>query len=120
MAHEHLDESVEMYLKSICELADGAELVPISALAQRLTVSIVSATEMVHRLGKRELAEHTPYRGVALTAGGKLRALRVIRRHRLAEDDRTVSRVSQANSWLDELPSNSTPKPSAIRLTNAK
>ncbi len=85
MAHEPFDESVEMYLKSICELADGDGLVPISALAQRLAVSIVSATEMVHRLGKRGLVEHTPYRGVALTAEGKLRALRVIRRHRLWE-----------------------------------
>ena len=85
MAHEPFDESVEMYLKSICELADGAELVPISALAQRLAISIVSATEMVHRLGKRGLVEHTPYKGVALTAEGKLRALRVIRRHRLWE-----------------------------------
>lgn len=85
MAHEPFDESVEMYLKSIYELADGDDLVPIAALARRLAVSIVSATEMVHRLGKRGLVEHTPYRGVALTAEGKLRALRVIRRHRLWE-----------------------------------
>jgi DtxR family Mn-dependent transcriptional regulator len=85
MAHEPFDESVEMYLKSIYELADDSELVPISALAQRLSVSIVSATEMIHRLGKRDLVEHTPYKGVALTATGRLRALRVIRRHRLWE-----------------------------------
>jgi DtxR family Mn-dependent transcriptional regulator len=85
MAHEPFDESVEMYLKSIHELAGGDDLAPISALAQRLAVSIVSATEMVHRLCKRGLVEHTPYKGVALTAEGKLRALRVIRRHRLWE-----------------------------------
>ncbi len=85
MAHEPFDESVEMYLKSICELADDSGLVPISALAQRLAVSIVSATEMVHRLVKRELVEHTPYKGVTLTTEGRRRALRVIRRHRLWE-----------------------------------
>lgn len=85
MAHEPFDESVEMYLKSIYELADESGLVPISALAQRLAISIVSATEMIHRLGKRELVEHTPYKGVALTVEGRLRAVRVIRRHRLWE-----------------------------------
>jgi len=85
MAHEPFDESVEMYLKSVYELAGDDNLAPISALAQRLSVSIVSATEMVHRLNRRGLVEHTPYKGVALTDDGRLRALRVIRRHRLWE-----------------------------------
>ena len=86
MIHESFDESVEMYLKTVCELAAGGEdLVPISALAKRLSVSTVSATEMVHRLCERGLLEHTPYKGVALTREGKQRALRVIRRHRLWE-----------------------------------
>jgi len=86
MIHESFDESVEMYLKTVYELAAGGEdLVPISALAKRLSVSTVSATEMVHRLCERGLLEHTPYKGVALTSDGKQRALRVIRRHRLWE-----------------------------------
>ena len=86
MIHESFDESVEMYLKTVCELAAGGEdLVPISALAKRLSVSTVSATEMVHRLCERGLLEHTPYKGVALTPDGKQRAFRVIRRHRLWE-----------------------------------
>ncbi len=86
MIHESFDESVEMYLKTVCELAAGGEgLVPISALAKRLSVSTVSATEMVHRLCEKGLLEHTPYKGIALTQDGKLRALRVIRKHRLWE-----------------------------------
>lgn len=86
MIHESFDESVEMYLKTVCELAGGEnDLVPISALAKRLGVSTVSATEMVHRLCERDLLRHTPYKGVALADGGKQRALRVIRRHRLWE-----------------------------------
>jgi len=86
MIHDSFDESVEMYLKTVCELASGGDdLIPISALARRLRVSTVSATEMVHRLCERGLLEHTPYKGVTLTAEGKARALRVIRRHRLWE-----------------------------------
>ena len=85
MKHESFNESVEMYLKTVSELAGGGDLAPISALAERLGVSTVSATEMVHRLGEKGLLDHTPYKGVALTEDGRRRAQRVIRRHRLWE-----------------------------------
>lgn len=85
MKNEAFSESIEMYLKTVSELADGEELVPISALAERLGVSTVSATEMVHRLKTQDLLEHLPYKGVSLTARGGRRACRVIRRHRLWE-----------------------------------
>ena len=85
MKHESFNESVEMYLKTASELAVAGELAPISALAERLGVSTVSATEMVHRLGEKGLLDHTPYKGVALTEDGRRRAQRVIRRHRLWE-----------------------------------
>ena len=85
MKHESFNESVEMYLKTARELAANDGLAPISALAQCLGVSAVSATEMVHRLGEQGLVDHVPYRGVTLTEAGTLRAHRVIRRHRLWE-----------------------------------
>ena len=86
MIHDSFDESVEMYLKTVFELKDGeTDLVAISRLAKRLAVTTVSATEMVHRLSERALMNHTPYKGVALTEEGRMRALRVIRRHRLWE-----------------------------------
>ena len=83
--HEPFDASIEMYLKTASELAVENELVPISTLAERLGVSTVSATEMVHRLCDRHLLDHTPYKGVALTSDGDRRAHAVIRRHRLWE-----------------------------------
>ena len=67
MKHEPFNESVEMYLKTASELAVGDGPVPISALADRLGVSAVSATEMVHRLCDQGLLDHTPYKGVTLT-----------------------------------------------------
>lgn len=85
MKHEPFNESVEMYLKTASELAVGDGPVPISALADRLGVSAVSATEMVHRLCDQGFLDHTPYKGVTLTADGDLRAHRIIRRHRLWE-----------------------------------
>jgi DtxR family Mn-dependent transcriptional regulator len=78
-------ESTEMYLKSIFELGNQGEPVPISGIAQRLGVSSVSANEMIKRLAERDMVVHTPYKGVELTQTGKQRAIIVMRRHRLWE-----------------------------------
>lgn len=77
--------SAEMYLKTIAELAEPGKLVAISSLAERLGISPVSATEMVHRMQKKGLLKHEPYRGVALTKTGRRIALATLRRHRLWE-----------------------------------
>lgn len=86
MKHEPFNESTEMYLKTIIELAEEEEApVPISALAERMGVSNVSATEMVHRLEKQGLLEHAPYKGVNLSDIGRQRATAVIRAHHMWE-----------------------------------
>jgi len=86
MKHESFNESTEMYLKTISELAEKEDSpVPISALAERMGVSNVSATEMVHRLGKQGLLQHTPYKGVSLSGNGRLRATAIIRSHHMWE-----------------------------------
>lgn len=79
-------ESAEMYMKTICELTTEAEVVPISTLADRLGISPISATEMVHRMRESLLVEHKRYKGVHLTKSGRTKALAIIRRHRLWED----------------------------------
>ena len=78
-------ESTEMYLKAIGELTADDPLIPISTLADRLGISAVSATEMIHRISAQGLVEHKPYKGVLLTKDGRRRAMIVIRRHRLWE-----------------------------------
>ncbi len=83
--HESFNESTEMYLKTIRELSIDNDLIAISALARRLEVSTVSATEMVHRLEEHKLVEHTPYKGVQLTGIGCQHAAEIIRSHRLWE-----------------------------------
>jgi len=78
-------ESEEMYLKTIAEISRHGNLVPVPNIAERLRISTVSASEMVHRLQDRGLLEHTPYKGVRLTADGWDRAGGILRRHRLWE-----------------------------------
>ncbi len=78
-------ESIEMYLKSICELETSQSPVAISQLAQRLGVSSPSTIEMVKRLAEQDMVTHTPYKGVELTEKGRNRAHNILRRHRLWE-----------------------------------
>jgi DtxR family Mn-dependent transcriptional regulator len=85
MRHDSFNESTEMYLKTVSELAVRDEPVAISALADRLGVSPVSASEMVHRLRDGGLVDHRPYKGIILTADGRQQADGVIRSHRLWE-----------------------------------
>jgi DtxR family Mn-dependent transcriptional regulator len=83
MSLPHLSESTEMYLKAMAEL--GNRDVAIARLAERLSVTHVSANEMVHRLGEQGLVAHTPYKGVNLTKKGREVACNVLRRQRLWE-----------------------------------
>lgn len=85
MKHEPFNESTEMYLKTVSELAPAGEMVAISALARRLGVSTVSATEMIHRLQDQDLVEHVPYKGIHLTGEGQRLATEIERSHRLWE-----------------------------------
>lgn len=84
MSSKPLSESTEMYLKAMVELGDH-DTVTVSRLAERLSVSPVSANEMVRRLGELGLVSHTPYKGVALTTKGHDVAVNVLRRQRLWE-----------------------------------
>lgn len=80
----HLSESTEMYLKAIVE-ANNGDVVAVSRLAERLSVTPVSASEMIRRLGEQGMLEYKPYKGVALTEKGREAACKVLRRQRLWE-----------------------------------
>lgn len=77
--------AVEDYLKAVYKLQQHAPAVSTTDLAAELDRSAASVTNMVKGLAERGLLEHTPYRGVSLTASGELTALRIIRRHRVLE-----------------------------------
>jgi DtxR family Mn-dependent transcriptional regulator len=77
--------SVQNYLKAIYTLQENQASVTTSALAQYLDISAASATNMVKKLARLKLANHSPYHGVQLSARGEKMALEVIRHHRLIE-----------------------------------
>lgn len=78
-------ESVQNYLKAIYTLQEREETVTTSALAEHLHISAASATNMVKKLAREGLVDHSPYHGVQLTKPGSKLALEVIRHHRLIE-----------------------------------
>jgi DtxR family Mn-dependent transcriptional regulator len=84
MTIHHLNESIEMYLKTMLEMGDRQPLM-IPRLAERLGVTPVSANEMVRKLGEMGLSSHVPYKGVTLTEKGSELARNVMRRQRLWE-----------------------------------
>ncbi len=77
--------STDHYLKAIYNLGGQEDRVPLSSLAEDLSISIVSANEMVRKLVRREMVSYEPYKGVTLTPKGLTQALVVTRRHRLWE-----------------------------------
>jgi DtxR family Mn-dependent transcriptional regulator len=82
---EPLTESIQHYLREIYKLAQGGGRVSVTALARAQSVSPASASAMVKKLAALKLADHAPYRGIALTPAGERVALEVIRHHRLLE-----------------------------------
>jgi DtxR family Mn-dependent transcriptional regulator len=86
--HDHdLIDTREMYLRTVLELEEEG-VVPLRArIAERLGQSVVTVSETVARLDRDGLLTiaNGGDRRVALTAVGEELAMRVMRKHRLAE-----------------------------------
>jgi DtxR family transcriptional regulator, Mn-dependent transcriptional regulator len=78
-------QAVEMYLLTIYRLGRSVAPVRPARLAQRLGVSPASVAQMLKRLEKDGLVSRTEELAADLTPEGKLRALALVRRHRLWE-----------------------------------
>ena len=82
-----LSDTVEDYLKIIYHLSGGEGRVSTGQIAEELTVSPASVTDMVQRLAVEDppLLDYRKHQGAALTEAGKKAALETIRHHRLLE-----------------------------------
>jgi DtxR family Mn-dependent transcriptional regulator len=80
-----LSESMETYLITIARLRVDGQPVPLSQLAEVLSISPVSVNEMCRKLQDQGFAVYQPYKGVLLTPEGEQRAYYILRRHRLWE-----------------------------------
>jgi DtxR family Mn-dependent transcriptional regulator len=79
---------VDDYLKAILELGGPAEeRVTGNSLARHLGVRAASVTGMLQKLAaqKPPFVKYEKHHGVRLTAAGKMRALEILRHHRLIE-----------------------------------
>jgi DtxR family Mn-dependent transcriptional regulator len=74
-----------MYLVTIARLRMDGKPVPLSQLAEALSISPVSVNEMCRKLQDQGLVVYRPYKGASLTLEGERRAYYILRRHRLWE-----------------------------------
>jgi DtxR family Mn-dependent transcriptional regulator len=84
-AHTHFDESTEEYLESIYRLEREGDGVTTSGLAIDLGVAPASVSGMLKKLATDGYIEHRARGEAKLTEKGHAIALRIVRRHRLAE-----------------------------------
>jgi DtxR family Mn-dependent transcriptional regulator len=90
MTHHIIDDSNEsgqMYLITIARLIeDGCpEPIPISDIANQMSVLPVSVNQMIRKLEETGLLNYQPYKGVELTSRGVEIASRTLRNRRLWE-----------------------------------
>ncbi len=95
-----ISESEQMYLITIARLIEGGqpEPVPLSDIAEGMSVLPVSVNQMVRKLEGEGLLHYLPYKGVELTSKGKTIAFRTLRNRRLWE----VFLVDHLNVFLEE------------------
>ncbi len=77
--------AMEDYLKAAYTLEQEGGPVTTLRLAEALSLSGPSVTNMIKRLNDLNLVVHNPYHGISLTPSGRSVALEVIRHHRLLE-----------------------------------
>jgi DtxR family transcriptional regulator, Mn-dependent transcriptional regulator len=83
--HSDLIDTTEMYLRTIYELEEEG-IVPLRArIAERLHQSGPTVSQTVARMERDNLVHVLGDRHLELTAEGRARATRVMRKHRLAE-----------------------------------
>lgn len=80
-----LSQTEENYLKAIYLLCETQETTPTTVLAQHLSTTPASVTDMIKRLHDKGWVVHIPYKGVSLTEKGSNYALQTIRKQRLWE-----------------------------------
>lgn len=80
-----ISRAMEDYLKAIYQSASDDERVSTTRLADKMSCSAASVTNMLQKLSELKLVLYEPYQGVSLTPAGQNVALEIVRHHRLIE-----------------------------------
>lgn len=95
-----LTTAEENYLKAIYHLSDGGKKsVSTNDIAAEMNTKAASVSDMLRKLGEKEVIEYRKYYGLQITETGKRHALQTIRKHRLWE----VFLVEKLNFAWDEV-----------------
>ncbi|HEX3049635.1 MAG TPA: metal-dependent transcriptional regulator [Aggregatilineaceae bacterium] len=78
-------EAIEDFLKAVYLLQQEHARVQTSMLAEALSITPPSTTEMAKKLARANLITHELYKGVRLTPTGERVAIEIVRNHRLIE-----------------------------------
>lgn len=80
-----MSPSKEDYIKVIYNLSNNNSIVSNKDIANKLSISAASVTDMISSLVKEDMVDHFPYKGVQLTETGIKTANQLIRKHRVLE-----------------------------------
>jgi DtxR family Mn-dependent transcriptional regulator len=95
-----LTTAEENYLKAIYHLSDGGKKsVSTNDVAGAMKTKPASVSDMLRKLGEKEVIEYRKYYGLHITEEGKKQALQTIRKHRIWE----VFLVEKLNFAWDEV-----------------
>lgn len=78
--------AVEDYLERILELINTKGYARVVDIAQSLSISQASVTNMIQRLDAEGLLKYEKYRGLVLTTAGETLARNITERHQLLTD----------------------------------
>ena len=78
--------AAEDYLEQILELINTKGYARVVDIAERLSISQASVTNMVQKLDAEGLLKYEKYRGLALTTAGEELAKNITHRHQLLSD----------------------------------
>ncbi|GAB6070048.1 metal-dependent transcriptional regulator [Thiomicrorhabdus hydrogeniphila] len=96
--------ALEDYLKIIYKLEDSTPSdkgVQTSIIAERLSISQASVSNMIKKLAEQKYVSYAPYYGVSLTESGRKIALNMVRKHRILEQY-LVERLGYSWDEVDE------------------
>jgi DtxR family Mn-dependent transcriptional regulator len=95
-----LSYTEENYLKTIYHLSESeSKEVSTNAIAEAVSTKPASVSDMLKKLAQKSLIDYVKYQGVTLTEEGRVKALKIIRKHRLWE----VFLVNKLNFNWDEV-----------------
>ena len=77
----------EDYIKAIFNISQSGkrELVGTNQIAERMSTTAASVTDMLRKLNNKELIVYEKYKGVKLSPMGTMQAMSLLRKHRLWE-----------------------------------